>query len=69
MTYEITKEIANGNNELLVLTFAKLTKEAKDKANPSNVRDLTRHVVDPGILLREIGELRDSEFHPHPYQM
>jgi hypothetical protein len=28
MTYEITKEIANGNKELLVLTFAKLTKEA-----------------------------------------
>ncbi len=28
MSYEITKEIANGNKELLFLTFAKLTKEA-----------------------------------------
>jgi|TARA_R110002096_G_scaffold192066_1_gene373579 hypothetical protein len=66
MTVDLNNEERRRYLEILK---AKLTKEAKDKANPSNVRDLTRHVVDPGILLREIGELRDSEFHPHPYQM
>ena len=30
MTYEIAKEIANGNEELLHLTFASLVKMAKE---------------------------------------